>query len=121
MHINPLEVIGRIGQLPIGDPAAMTQHAARLRADADHLMSLVSAVSARANAMAYEGPAAQRFRSEIGDSVREAGMCHEQLYEASFALDRAASSVASSQAQWRRRFSEVEAELVAAARAAGAH
>jgi uncharacterized protein YukE len=119
IHINPLDVIGRIGQAPIGDPAAMNARAARLRADAEHLMSLVSAASGRAHGMAYEGPAANRFRHEIADCTREAAICADHLHNAASALQRASGNVAAAQARWQARFRQVEAELIAAARAAG--
>jgi uncharacterized protein YukE len=119
MHVDPLDIIRRIGQAPIGDPAAMQRHAAQLRADADHLTAVVSSVTARATSMPYEGPAADAFRAEMQSSVRDAQAAAEQLHEAASILQRAAGSVAAEQATWQRRFREVEAELLAAARATG--
>jgi uncharacterized protein YukE len=118
MHIDPLEIIRRIGQAPIGDPAAMQQHAARLRADAEHLAALVESVTSRAASMPYEGPAAEGFRGGMHACMRDAQGAIEQLHDAASILQRAAGSVAAEQARWHRRFSQVEAELIAAARAA---
>jgi hypothetical protein len=121
VYINPSEIIRRIGQAPIGDPGAMNAQAARLRADADHLSHLVAHATSRANGTRYEGPAADRFRHEIADCMRDATVWIERLHEAASALQRAAGNVAASQARWNARFRQVEAELIAAARAAGRH
>jgi uncharacterized protein YukE len=115
MHIDPLEVIRRIGQAPIGDPSAMQQHAARLRADADHLALLVETVTSRATSMPYEGPAADAFRGEIQASMHDAHGTIERLHDAASILQRAAGAVAAEQARWHQRFQQVEAELSAAA------
>jgi uncharacterized protein YukE len=119
IHINPLDIIHRIGQMPIGDPAAMNAHAARLRADADHLASLVGGASGRAHALPYEGPAANRFRNEIDTGTREASVAIDRLHQAASTLQRAAGNVAAAQRSWQVRFKQIEAELIASARAAG--
>jgi hypothetical protein len=119
MYINPLEIIQRIGQAPIGDPAAMSRHAAQLRSEGDRIAGLAGSVSARARAMAYEGPAADRFRTDVDANVREAAVAAGRLHDAASALQRAAGAVATAQAHWQQRFRQVEAELIAAARAAG--
>jgi uncharacterized protein YukE len=120
-HINPLDIIHRIGQAPIGDPAAMNARATRLRADADHLAGLIAGAAGRVNAMPYEGPAATRFRGEIADCTREAAIVVEHLHNAATTLQRAAGNVAAAQRGWQQRFKQVEAELLAAARASGRH
>jgi uncharacterized protein YukE len=99
----------------------MTAHAARLRADADQLAGLIANAAGRANGMAYEGPAATRFRGEIADCTREATIAVEQLHDAASTLLRSAGAVAAAQRAWQTRYHEVEAQLLAAARAAGRH
>jgi uncharacterized protein YukE len=116
VRINPLDVIQRIGQAPIGDPAAMIAHAARLRADADQLAGLIAGAAGRSNGMAYEGPSAIRFRGEIADCTREATVAVEHLHNAAATLQRAAGTVQAAQRAWKVRFQQVEAELIAAAR-----
>ena len=119
MHIDPIEIVRRIGEAPIGDPAAMQRHAARLRADADQLSALVDGATSRATAMPYEGPAADAFRAEMRGCLQDAHGTIEQLHDAATILQRAAGTVAAEQARWRQRFHQIEQELLAAARAAG--
>lgn len=118
MSVNAWQVVRRIGDMPVGDPTAMMAHAAQLRADADRLVELAVAANRRAMAAVFEGPAADRFRADIEDCLRDAQMRADRLHQAAADLQRAATRVAASQSAWRLQFRRVEAELVAAARAA---
>lgn len=121
MSISAAEVIRHIGNMPIGDPAAMRSHAARLRSDADRIASVAGAVAARATATRFEGPAADRFRHEIQDCLGELRRRATRLHQVAGDLDRAAAQVAASQASWHAQFRRVEAALVAAAAGKAGH
>jgi uncharacterized protein YukE len=121
MWIDPAKVVRRIGQMPIGDPPAMRSRAARLHADASHMMDLVSAAHRRAHESKFLGPAADRFRAEMDDCVRVAQQRASRLHQAADHLAAAAASVEAAQAHWRSLYHRVEAELVVAAKAAARH
>lgn len=122
IHIDPAAVIRRIGNMPIGDPAAMRSHAARLHQDADQLAQLAITAARRARSTQFEGPAAERFKAEIEDCAREIAGRAAHLHAAASRLERAAADVAAAQASWRVRFHQIESQLAdAAARAAGRH
>jgi uncharacterized protein YukE len=121
VHIDPASIVRRIGGMPIGDPGAMRSHAARLHTDASHLMDLVGAAHGRAHETIYQGPAADRFRAEIDDCLHVAQQRVNRLHQAADHLAAAASNVEASQARWHRLYRRVEADLIAAAKAAARH
>jgi hypothetical protein len=121
VHINPADIIHRIGAMPIGDPAAMRSHAVRLNADADTIMSLVQAAHGRGHATAYLGPAADRFRADLEVVLRDVQRRVAHLHHAADALMRAAGDVEVAQHQWHTLYTRVESDLVAAAKAALDH
>jgi hypothetical protein len=52
-----------------GDAAALRSHGAMLRAAADDLGHLADRVGHRADTVEFHGPAAERFRAQMGDRV----------------------------------------------------
>ena len=83
------------------------------------MAQLATTASRKAHSTTFEGPAADRFRHEIDDCLRDMSARAAHLHRAATNLERAAASVAAAQAGWRARFRQVEAQLAAAARAAG--
>jgi hypothetical protein len=81
------------------DPAAMRAAARQLVSGADRLRGSAAAVSGHVDAMAYAGPAADRFRAATGDRVAVLRLAAERLEAGLSSLLRAADEVELQQSQ----------------------
>ncbi|MEA2297522.1 MAG: hypothetical protein QOF77_458 [Solirubrobacteraceae bacterium] len=117
--VTPQQVIAHIGRLPIGDPAAIRSHAARLRADADAIIAKSRRVMDAVHTTRYEGPAADRWRQTMGECERDAITAAAELMALADRLLGAAGQVEAQQTQWHRDFARVAAQLESAAHLKG--
>jgi uncharacterized protein YukE len=109
-------VVARIGQMPVGDPAAMQAHAQRLRSEASQIAARAAAVTAKVSSARYECPAADRLRHDVSSDQARLIAASERLNALADTIASAASRVQSEQAWWQREFHRVSAELASAGR-----
>ena len=81
-----------------GDPAGMRDLAAQLRAEADRLGSLSDSVNGVAANTDFVGPAADRFRDDVGGSQQTLAVHAAELLDLAAALEASASEVEAAQA-----------------------
>jgi uncharacterized protein YukE len=87
----------------LGDPAAMRSEAYALRAQAEALASLAQQLQGRIEALTFEGPAADRFRSAMTERHHEALRLAGELQDLSDYVFRAAARVEGQIAELRRQ------------------
>lgn len=109
--VTAQQVIAHIGQLPIGDADAIRAHAARVEADADEIADRAGQIEREVAATGFEGPAAQRWRSEMDRCNRDARRAADELRALAGRMRQVAARVAAQQAQWHRDFARVKARL----------
>lgn len=93
-----------------GDPAGMRAKAARLRAQADEILTWADRIDRSVEGMEFEGPAAKRIRHQMSNwrlSVIQAGT---QLQDLAQMLLRSAGDVEIRQAAEARRLAELKAK-----------
>ncbi|MBS1870100.1 MAG: hypothetical protein JSS99_10575 [Actinobacteria bacterium] len=113
--VTAQQVIAHIGHLPIGDPDAIRAHAARIEADADEIADRATHVEREVAGTAFEGPAAERWRSEMESCNQDACHAVDELHALAGRMRQVAARVAAQQAQWHRDFARVKARLEQAA------
>ena len=87
----------------LGDPAAMRSEAYALRAQAEALASLAQQLQGRVESLAFEGPAADRFRATMLERYHEALRLAGELQDLSDYVFRAAARVEAQVAELQRQ------------------
>src|SRR3954447_25215474 len=103
-----IDFVRALGEFPIGSPNQMRGHARALQAMADQIQSTADEAMARVNAMVFQGPAANAFRSQFARAQR--GVLNEAQHVRQWAADlaAAASRLEAQQNWWHRAAAKLE-------------
>lgn len=93
-----------------GDPAQMRELAATLRGEADRLGALSDGVAGASASMDFQAPAADRIRSDLGDSSTALAGHAAELQDLAAALEGSATEIEQEQRAELAR-EEQQAEL----------
>lgn len=106
------QVLGQLGDLPIGSPGEVRARAALAQECGEALDAQTRRLRHRVTGLSFEGPAATRFRADVDSLV---GQLHEErnhLAELAAWLRSEAGQLEERQADWRWRANRLYDELV---------
>ena len=113
MHIDPLSVVGAF---PLGDPNLIRARASEVRGHAERLREVAATMESRSVSTRFEGPAANRFRADVGGLTARGRRDVDTLHALADYLLRSAGRLEFAQADWRHRLKQVEAEIASRGR-----
>jgi uncharacterized protein YukE len=93
-----------------GDPAGMRAKAARLRSQADQVLTWVGQIDRKVDGMEFEGPAAKHIHTQMHTWSTDMKQAGHELHDLADLLQRSAGDVETRQAAEARRQAAQEAE-----------
>ena len=94
-----------------GDPAGMRALAGALKGEAGALEGVASGLGTAVGAMTFEGPAADRFRTEQTDSKKTISDCAERITSLASLLETKADEVEAAQKARLQQLHNMQREL----------
>jgi hypothetical protein len=109
--VNAWQVVERIGEMPIGDPAGMRAYAGRLQAEAAAISQRAQTVTSTVDGARYESPAANALRDGAGSTGAGLQAAANRLITLADDILRGAQRIEEEQGSWRAEFDRVLHDL----------
>lgn len=106
------QVAAIVGAGPAGSPGAIRACAEEFRSDARQTEAMVDALAHHHAGLKFEGPAADRLRTDVTNFKREIHDSARRLSEIARTLDLAATRLAHEQTAHRRHAEAVRQDLI---------